>query len=302
PAGFETVAADAAASGRAPLRAYYRPPAVGKPTVVVVHGLYDSKHSRYVRVTAERLAADGFGVLAPDMRWHGCLLTDFLPTLGVEEGLDLAAWSGWLSARQPRSPVGLVGYSLGSLAVVHALAADGGSFRAGGVAVSLPAALARTLAGLDDRPSLVRHGREALIRGFFRWALRVRMRALGVEEGPERRPFAALLAWVVRQPPFPPGTTPERAIERAGPLPQLAAVRRPLLLVIGLRDPVLSPAGVPKLAAAAAANPFLHLVATTDGGHIGHPGTYPRWTAEVYHRFFAASAGVDRASGYSVYR
>jgi predicted alpha/beta-fold hydrolase len=292
PEGFVEVR-EPGGAGRAPLVGYFRAPAApGRATVVVVHGLYDSKHSRYVRLSAEALAAGGFGVLVPDMRWHGCLLADSLPALGVEEGRDLAAWSGWLRAQRPESPVGLLGYSLGSLAVVHALAADGGAFRAGGIAVSPPAALGLTLAGLDDRPSFARHGREALIRAFFRYALRVRLRTLGIEEGPERRPFAAFLEWLVHQSAFPPGTTPEQAIASAGPRPQLAAVRRPLLLVISRRDPVFSPAAVPELEQAAAANPFLHLVATTDGGHIGHPGTYPRWTAEVYHRFFAASPDV----------
>ena len=296
PAGFAEVR-EPGENGRAPLVGYFRAPtAADRATVVVVHGLYDSKHSRYVRLSAEALAAGGFGVLVPDMRWHGCLLADSLPALGLEEGPDLAAWSGWLRAQRPESPVGLLGFSLGSLAVIHALAADGGAFRAGGIAISPPAALGRTLAGLDERPSLFVHGREALIRGFFRYALRVRLRALGVAEGPERKPFAAFLVWLARQPPFSPGTTPESLIASAGPGPQLAAVRRPLLLVISRRDPVYPPAAVPELAEAAAANPFLHLVATTDGGHIGHPGTYPRWTAEVYHRFFAASAGVLAAS------
>jgi predicted alpha/beta-fold hydrolase len=190
--------------------------------------------------------------------------------------------------------VGLLGYSLGSLSVVHALAADGGrgAFAAGGIAVSPPAALARTLTALDDPPSLADYGLQALIRRFFQQALRTRMRALGVSEGPDRRPFAALLAWLVRQPPFPPGTTPERALAAAGPGPQLAAVRRPLLLVTSRRDPIFGAVALPELEAAAAANPAVHLVVTTDGGHIGHPGALPRWTAELYHRFFAASSGV----------
>lgn len=291
PPGFQTVDAPAATAGRAPLRAYFRPPREpGLPTVIVVHGLYDSKHSRYVRLSAEALAASGFGVLAPDMRWHGCLLADYLPTLGREEGRDLVAWRGWLRTLHPESAVGLLGYSLGALAVINALAEEGEAFGAGGITVSPPAAMDLSLTALDDPPSFTDRGLQALVRRFFQQALRQRMRTLGVAEGPDRRPFAACLAWLVRQPGFPAGTTPAEFIAGIGPTPQLAAIRRPLLLVISRRDPIFHGAALAELAAAAAANPHLHLIVTTDGGHIGHLGTYPRWTAEVFHRFFAGGA------------
>src|SRR5512135_395834 len=66
PEGFELIAGDETEPERAPLHALYRPADPGKAVVIVVHGLFDSKFSRYVLLTSEVLAAMGFGVLAPD--------------------------------------------------------------------------------------------------------------------------------------------------------------------------------------------------------------------------------------------
>lgn len=296
PAGFRELSGIETAPGRPPLYALYRPPEPGRPVVIVVHGLYDSKHTRYVRVTAEALAAAGFGVLAPDMRWHGCLLSrEWLPMLGVEEGRDLVAWAQWLAERHPGSAVGLVGFSLGGLAVVHAAGGSGGeTLTAGSVAVSPPAALGRTLDRFDARSYWSDRGALGFIDRFFRRTLKRRMRDLGLEPGDE--PFAELMAWRAAQAPPRFGLTPERLLELADPAPRIAAARRPLLLISDRVDPVFSGASVAELAAAAAANPMAHLIETGGGGHIGHPGTYPQWFAELLVRFFDAAPRTTAAS------
>jgi predicted alpha/beta-fold hydrolase len=262
---------------------------------MVVHGLYDSKRTRYVEITAAALADAGFGVLAPDMRWHGCLLAkSWLPTLGVEEGADLAAWARWLHARQPDHAVGVVGFSLGALDALHAVGGrDGEVFDAGVIAVSPPAALGRTLERFDTRAYWRDRGALVLIDRFFRRTLERRMRDLGLDPGAQ--PFAELLAWRAAQAPPRFGLTPARLIELADPVPKIAAARRPLLLISDRIDPVFSGASVAELARAAAGNRWAHLVETPYGGHIGHPGTYPQWFAEVLVRFFSAAPEVAAA-------
>lgn len=296
PAGFEAISGVETEPGRPPLFAHYRPPRPGRPSVIVVHGLYDSKNTRYVRVTAEALAAAGYGVLVPDMRWHGCLLSsDWLPAMGIEEGADLIAWAGWLRRRHPDSAVGLVGFSLGALAVVHAAGGPGGeTLTAGTVAVSPPAALERTFDRLDSRSYWSDRGALVLIDRFFRRTLKRRMRDLGVEPGPA--PFAELLAWRAERSPPPLGPSAEGLLRLADPGPKIAAARRPLLLISARVDPVFSGASPADLATAAATNPMAHLIETAGGGHIGHPGTYPRWFTEVLVRFFDAAPRTAPAS------
>lgn len=293
PPGFDLWDADAPGPGRAPLRAYVHPPQPGRATVIVVHGLYDSKHSRYIRVTTDLLARAGFGVVAVDMRFHGCLLSGWLPTLGVEEGLDLIAWSGLVRQRFPGSPVGLLGYSLGALDVIHALATDpdGAAFPAGGIAVSPPANLALSLTRLDDPPSFADHGLQRFIGGFFQDALRTRMRDLGVPRA--ERPFAGFLEWITQRPGASAPATPADFVAAGDPVPYLARVRSPLLLIASRRDPILFEGAILELRRAAAGQDHLHLVETTDGGHIGQIGRYPAWSAEIFTRFFAGSATLQ---------
>jgi predicted alpha/beta-fold hydrolase len=297
PAGFVRWDAPAAASGRAPLHAYVHPPATGRATVIVVHGLYDSKHARYVRLTAELLAREGFGVLVPDMRFHGCLLSrDWLPTLGVEEGRDLVAWAGALRDRYPATRVGLIGFSLGALDVVHALAADsdstgGAVFAAGGIAVSPPASLPLTLQRLDDPPTLADRGLQLLIGKFFQDALRTRMKELGIAG--HERPFSLFLDWIVRQPGMPAGATPESFVAAGDPIPLLSRVRSPLLLIASRRDPIFAEGALVELRRGTAGLSGIHLLETTDGGHIGQIGRYPAWSAEVFTRFFGGGSRAE---------
>lgn len=297
PPGFEAWSAEPIEEDRAPLRAYLHRPQPGRATVIVVHGLYDSKNSGYVRQAAGLLAGAGFGVLVPDMRFHGCLLRGFLPTLGREEARDLVSWAAQLRARSPDSPVGLLGFSLGSLDVIRALAVDqdGSAFPAGGIAVSPPASLPLSLARLDDPPTFSDHGLQLLFRKFFQDALRTRMGELGIlpPRGAERqRPFARFLAWLAKSYAFPRESTPETIVAAADPVPRLADIHRPLLLIASRRDPIFAESALLELRRGVEGRPLLHLVETTDGGHIGQTGRYPNWSAELFVRFFAASAGV----------
>lgn len=293
PAGFETVDGLAAGDGRAPLHALVRPPREGRGGVIVVHGMYDSKQSLYVRLVGEWLARQGWGVALVDMRWHGRLLSkDWLPTLGLQEGGDLVAWSGVLRERWGGAPVGLLGFSLGALAVIHGLARPeaAGAFRLGGAAFSPPASLGRALRGLDREVSFRRSGLEASILQMFQRLLRRRMERWSLEaRGP--RPFGRFLEWLVPRLAEGPRSV-AGFLDRADPRARLAASRRPLLVVSAQDDPVFPDGTAEELAREARDHPGVRVLPTAAGGHIGHLGTYPVWTAELLHRFFSLAGGV----------
>ena len=181
PPGFVSRRVDMEA-GRAPLVALLAPPPeAASPIVLVVHGVFDSKFTKYVQVTGDLLRREGFGVVIPDMRWHGCLLdSKWLPTLGVEEGPDLVAWGRWLAEEYPGHPIGLVGFSMGGTSVLHAMgepdAAD--VFRAGAVAVCPAAALPRVLKHLDAKLFWKDSGMTVVFRRGFRSYLRTRTKTL----------------------------------------------------------------------------------------------------------------------------
>lgn len=293
PAGFEAVAGLDAGPGRAPLHALLSPPREGRGAVVVVHGMYDSKQSLYVRLAGEWLARQGWGVALVDLRWHGQLLSErWLPTLGLEESRDLVAWTDLLRERWGERPLGLLGFSLGALAVIHALARPEAAeaFRLGGAAFSPPGSLGRSLQGLDREVRFGRRGLEASILQLFQRLLRRRMELLGLPAGGPG-PFGRFLEWLVRRLPGGPSSV-AAFLQAADPLPALAASRRPLLVVSSRNDPVFPEFTAEELRREAQGHRSTLVVPTDAGGHIGHMGLYPEWTAELLHRFFGLAGGV----------
>lgn len=282
-------------AGRAPLHALFVPPREKDgPIVIVVHGIFDSKFTKYIQITADLLRRQGFGVLAPDMRWHGCLLEErWLPTLGIEEGKDLVEWAGFLKRDHPRSPVGLVGFSLGGLSVLHALGQPEAreAFQAGGVAICPASGLAFTMEGLDAPAFLADRGFTGIFHSAFRHYLRQRLNAL--KAGPDNKGlFAAFLDWLVTRPPFGPGWTTRRLLEEADPAPIAAKTRRPTLVLTASNDPIISIVGSSELERAATSNPYLHVLSTPQGGHIGQIGLWPQWFGDTLSTFFRHSPAI----------
>jgi predicted alpha/beta-fold hydrolase len=293
PPGFTRLDGIAMGGGRPPLHALFAPPAESRPIVIVVHGLFDSKLSRYVWITADLLRREGFGVLAPDMRWHGCLLDPaWLPTLGIREGGDLVAWAAWLRREHPGHPIGLVGFSLGGLAVLHALGEQEAAavLDAGVIAISPAAALTRTVAALDSKAFFLDSGFTSVPRWSFRHYLRQRLKPLSVPE--QGGVFASFLQWLARQDPLGSGVTVEEFLKLADPAPMVAASRRPVLILTAANDPIISMAGSVELTLAARRNGYARVIETPYGGHIGQPGLYPEWMSALLATFFRLAPAV----------
>lgn len=292
PEGFCKISGVLVEADRPPLHAFFRPPQPGHAIILLVHGLYDSKFNRYVSITAQGLAKQGFGILIPDMRWHGSLLSrQWLPTLGLEESEDLLAWARWIKEKHPSHPVGLLGFSLGALSVIHALAFDAAMewLDAGGIAICPPASLTGTVHNLDQVPRLGKLGLNSFLLQAFRNWIEIRMQGLGIANQ-SSSPFSHFLSWLAGE----LGMSTERFLELADPEKALAKCRRPLLIVSSTNDPIFPAENYSLLASQTQGNAFVHLIATS-GGHIGQLGIYPQWLAEVTHQFFHLAAGIPQS-------
>ncbi|HEX7678237.1 MAG TPA: alpha/beta fold hydrolase [Thermoanaerobaculia bacterium] len=283
PDGFKTLDIDC--DNAAPLRGYARPPLrAGAPVVLMLHGMYDSKQSRYMHVTAASLASSGLGVVMADLRWHGELFTEaFKPAFGILEAGDAMAWAHALHGRFPASPIVLFGFSLGALYVINTMSRDRRRLFAGGIAASPPAALAEVIPHLDQAPDFLHHPFLALIRQFFHEALTIRMKSTGLR--PEKqRLFSQFVAWLddeTRQ-LRPDG---RMLVETVEPSTQLDRITAPLLIIGASDDTVFPPAALQSLARAAESQPLAHVEETPHGGHIGVGAAYPEWFAPLCARF-----------------
>ena len=293
PIGFELLQGLATEKGVPPLHALYKTPSAGKPIVILVHGLYDSKFSQYILVTAVALARDGFGVLAPDMRWHGCLLSsEWLPTLGVAEAADLEAWARHLHTTVPGHPVALVGFSLGGLDVLHAAALPAApqAFDGGVVAVCPPATLERTLQALDSPSSFADHGFNSVVHSKFSGYLKARLTALAVPVEPKTS-FMALLDWLASQLHSPGPDAATSFLEAADPIEGLKRVRTPLLVLVATDDPIIPDSSAYALQRASRENNRILVIETKHGGHLGQVAVYPEWFMTVLETFFRCAGG-----------
>lgn len=275
-------------AGGVPLEAFVHEGDAALPVILVVHGLYDSNSNRYVRYTASALADRGFGVVVPDMRWHGCLMS-YPSTLGIGESADLLAWAaaihdGTLAPSLGGRPIGMIGFSLGGLDVIDTISTDDAAklFDAGAMAVSPPADVARVLERLDRVRTPMGY--------YFRVTLRIRNRRLGIPFW-TRQPFLAYVNRLVEKHLTPFHSTAE-LIAAAEPSTRFAAVRRPLLIVIARNDPVLGRVAADALVAAAAPLPYVHVIATDEGGHIGVVGRDPQWFVNAMTAFFVNAPHV----------
>jgi uncharacterized protein len=282
PPGFRHVSEEVVDAAR--LDAFYKAPDPGRPTVIVVHGIFDSRANRFMRVAARRLADSGYGVLVPDMRWHGCLFTDDLPsTLGILEAGDLRRWSAWLRERGA-TDVGLLGFSLGALDVIHAVSACApDDFRAGAIAVAPPAHLERVLAGLDSPP------RFSLIHKVMRRYLATRLRGAEIA-WKDGALFDAYLQNLAGRNLV--GATTAEILQRAEPLPKVPEIAIPTLVLVAENDPLFG--ALVSDAWASSATDNVHVIETRTGGHIGQIGEQPQWFSSLITSFYDAVCRLPR--------
>ncbi len=92
-------------------------------TVVLLHGYTVSRWAFYIRRMMEYLSGEDYNILTFDFRAHGRSGGRFT-TFGNRELLDLKAALDWLRSEVGEGKVALVGYSMGGVVAVRALAEE----------------------------------------------------------------------------------------------------------------------------------------------------------------------------------
>jgi predicted alpha/beta-fold hydrolase len=270
--------------------------AAGAPVVVICHGLEGSSRAPYVRGLVAAARARGLSALA--LNFRGCSgepnrLARFYHS--GETG-DLGHAVARLVAERPGRPVLLAGFSLGGNVVVKYLGERGDDLPAevrGAAVISVPFDLARCAAAIDGP-------------GFWPWVYRERfLRRLRAKALAKARRFPDQLdAGAVR------AAASFSAFDGAVTAPLhgfasaraywsgcsagafLPGVRRPLLAIAALDDPMVPPDSLPL--EAARRNPRVELVVTPAGGHVGFVAGSPVrpsfWAEARAAAFLAAHA------------
>ncbi|MFQ4140096.1 YheT family hydrolase [Nodosilinea sp. PGN35] len=254
----------------------------GGGTIIATYGITGSLDDQWqLEILCRKAYHRGLGVVMFDWRGHG-KTGELSPTLtsdGLYEGQDYLALAAAAKALGCPPPFWFLGYSLsGQLALWGAKAAmhltpDSGLAQGdiGGVAVVCPSLDSnRSLRYLTSHP-LGKYLERAIARELKRLAQRLH------QAHPDHFDLAAIARansiW---------GFDHELVISRLGfasvedyyaassPLPFMADLTLPTLILYAADDPLFSPEIIPDLEQVCAANPNIDLVLTQYGGHVGY--------------------------------
>ncbi len=246
-------------------------PSPEAPVLVVCHGLEGSSRAAYVRGLTALARSRGLAVVA--MNFRSCSGTpNRLPRIyhSGETG-DLAQVVERLATERPRRLILLCGFSLGGNVVVKYLGERGDALPgpvAGAAVVSVPFDLAGCARALDGPGFWTWIYRERFLRALRAKALALCRRFPGLLD-PQAvrlaRTFAAFDGAVTAR--LHGFASAEDYWTRSSSGRFIAGVRRPLLAISALDDPLVPASGLPL--EAARANPMVTLVTTRAGGHVG---------------------------------
>jgi predicted alpha/beta-fold hydrolase len=274
------------------------PAAPGAPLLVVLHGLEGSSRAPYVRGLVALALARGVGAAALNFRGCSGEPNRLARSYHSGETADLAAAIDRLAAEAPGRPLLLCGFSLGGNVVVKYLGERGDALppevRAAAV-VSVPFDLARSAAAIDGPGFWPLVYRERFLRRLRRKAAEKAARfpaSLDAAAVRRARTFAAFDAAVTA--PLHGFASAEAYWEASSSARFVAGVRRPLLALSAMDDPIVPADTLPL--EAARANPNVSLEVTPAGGHVafvaGSPIRPSFWAERRAIAFLAARAPV----------
>ncbi len=250
-----------------------------RPVVVVCHGLEGSSRAPYVRGLVAVALARGLDALA--LNFRGCSgEPNRLPRFyhSGDTG-DLHEVVTRLAAERPGRSIVLAGFSLGGNVVAKYVGERGDALAPevrAAVGVSVPFDLLRSARALDGPGFWSSVYRERFLRRLRQKALTKAERfpgALDVARVRAARTFAEFDAAVTA--PLHGFASAEEYWTRSSAGRYLSGVRRPLLAIAAMDDPIVPADTLP--VAAARSNPLVALEATPAGGHVAFVAGWPIW-------------------------
>lgn len=253
---------------------------VSRPHLLVLHGLEGSSRAGYVAQILRGAAERGWGALA--MNFRSCS--------GEENRLARSYHSGAIEdplfvigrmRERIRGPLAGVGFSLGGNVLTRLMGVTGEAAPLdAAAAVSVPFDLQRCARTLDSDGRLMWLYRDRFVKTLRQKALAKAARhgGIDVERLKRVRKLEAFDDCVTA--PLHGFGTAERYYAECSSGPVVGQIRRPTLLLSAMDDPLIPGGCVPE---AARSNPFVSLVLTEHGGHVGfveRSPLRPRWWAE----------------------
>jgi predicted alpha/beta-fold hydrolase len=268
--------------GDIPIFGRWASPDRPRGTIIATYGITGSLEDQWqLKILGRKAYQRGYGLVLFDWRAHG-KTGELSPTLtsdGIYEGHDYVALAAQAKALGCAPPFWFMGYSLsGQLALWGAKAAmalePAGGLLAGdigGVVVICPSLDSnRSLRYLSADP-LGKYLERSIAQELRRLAERLHQAHPGHFDAAAIARANSIWGFdhelVIDRLGF---ATVEAYYDASSPLPFMAELTIPTLILYAADDPLFSPEIIPDLERVCAANPSLDLVLTDCGGHVGY--------------------------------
>lgn len=280
----------------------------GAPRLVLLHGLEGTARSHYVRATLAEARRRGWGADVLIFRSCGDEPNRARRFYHSGETSDLAFVLDRITHEHPRSPLFLVGYSLGGNVALKYLGEQQGDLPRrliAAAAVSVPYDLERSARRIGQGFS--RLYEQVFLRTLRRKAIAKLERFPGLFAAD--RLSAARTLWefddIVTAPVHGfSGATDYYS--RSSSIGYLAGIRLPVLLLSAVDDPFLPPDVLDGVRDIAAGNPAISIEFVARGGHVGfisgrwpwRPFYYAEWRVTEYLAQRLSAHGSEVAAGF----
>ncbi len=264
----------------------------GKPLVLLLHGLEGSARRGYALETYRALAAYGVGALGLNFRSCSGEPNRLARSYHSGDTGDLRFILDVLTARYPRSPLGIIGFSLGGNVLLKWLGEEGDDAASrvrAAVAVSVPydlAACERALAGSRMGRFYLHHFLETLVQKTEAKAALIQGR-IDLERVRRSRTFREFDDAATA--PLHGFAGADDYYARSSSAGFLGRIRVPTLLIHARDDPFLPASAFPW--EVVRSNPCIQSLITPHGGHVGFIAGSPWaprfWLEEEAARYLA---------------
>jgi predicted alpha/beta-fold hydrolase len=248
-----------------------------KKTLIMVHGIFQSKNFRFIRTIAsllyERL---NFNIVAIDIREHfktRYRSFNFPASSGLLEGRDVLYISSQLKQREGESDIFLLGFSFGGTIVLNTAKLNGAKDVISGIiAVSPAMILENVVAHIDKNPGF--SSPFYPLYNLFRICLSLRYSR-------KVKSFDEYLENSAKH----YGLEKKRMMKQSSVTEFAQEIAVPTLILLSRDDAVIPGSDIAKVKEKVEGTEYIKMIVKDRGGHIAFPFVEPRWFYGIIEKF-----------------
>ncbi len=255
-----------------------------KRTIILVHGIFQSKNFRFIRNIASHLYSRyNFDVIVVDTRDHlgtGFLSPDFPASSGFLEGEDILEVASQVKEESETSSVFLLGFSYGGTVVLNTLNSKKIKDIVDGViAVSPALILEHAVTHIDTKSSFFDPFYQMYV--VFQLCLRLRY-GFGIKTFREYLKKSAQTY----------GYREKVMMKRSSVTEFIKNIEIPTLILVSEDDPVIPKGDIEEVSLQSRDNGNVKVLVKEKGGHIAFSFIEPEWFYKVIGRFCGDLSGI----------